>query len=637
MVSLRLNNILPFLPVLIVLLLFSRLVYAQTNRNNNANQYLQLRGDSLNRWNQLANAFEHAGDYEKALGFYRQLYNATPTNIIFFDGVRRCYTQLKQYDSLIAILHRELETNRTDITLIGYLGDAYFKSGDQKKAFEIWEEGIRTLGNSAGAYRAIAHFVIWNRQYEKAISMLEKGREQSTDKLNFTQDIAGLYSAILRYEDATREYLALLKLSNGTMLDNVRIRISSYTSKPDGLQAALKVSSAMALENSSDIDYQKIYGWILLEAKRYDDAFAVEQHIDGLVKANGKEILSFGEQMMQDRAYSIAQRSFQFFIDHAEDSTLIPQARFGCAHAIEEQALRSDTSGRTGNNAEQNSSQLRKAIALYKKIAEDYPGSDYGLQSLIRAASLYYNSFFELNNSIDLLKKILSEYSSARYTPAVLFLLGDVYTARGDLQKADSLYSILLSPENGFVDDVRQLASMKSIRISYYRGEFDSVLAQLKPLAAASKFDVANDALELQIFLQQHIKVDREALILYAKAEFLTEQRNYSEALALLDDILQRFKSTLLFDDVLLRKAEWFRRIGHWPDAIQACERLLHEYAESIYADKALFMIGDIYEHDADKKQEAIQTYERLLEQFPSSFFTDDARIRIRRLRGESI
>jgi tetratricopeptide (TPR) repeat protein len=196
---------------------------------------------------------------------------------------------------------------------------------------------------------------------------------------------------------------------------------------------------------------------------------------------------------------------------------------------------------------------------------------------------------------------------------------------------------MLLLPESNASDEVRRQADMRSIRIAYYRGDFDTVLARLEPVTSELRSDAANDAIELSVFLKAHLPGGKEPLVLFSKAQFLAIQRKNSEALAVLDDILQRFKSTLLFDDVLLEKAHLFRMMGRWPEAIQACERLVNEYGESIYTDKALFLIAEITERDAGKKEEAIRAFERFLERFPSSFLADDARKRIRRLRGESI
>ena len=123
----------------------------------------------------------------------------------------------------------------------------------------------------------------------------------------------------------------------------------------------------------------------------------------------------------------------------------------------------------------------------------------------------------------------------------------------------------------------------------------------------------------------------------YARAEFLITQRRYPEALALFDEIVQRDKSTLLFDDILLRRGEIFRTMGRWKDAVESCQRLLKEYPESMYADLAQFLVGEIYESDAKMKPEAVQAFEQLLEKFPNSFYADDARKHIRHLRGESI
>jgi len=73
----------------------------------------------------LAQSFEQVGDWERASSIYISLHDADPQNYLFFDGLRRCYIQLKQYDKAIALVERRLVLQPRDENLLSVLGGLY--------------------------------------------------------------------------------------------------------------------------------------------------------------------------------------------------------------------------------------------------------------------------------------------------------------------------------------------------------------------------------------------------------------------------------------------------------------------------------------------------------------------------------
>ncbi|MBF8247802.1 MAG: TPR REGION domain-containing protein, partial [Bacteroidetes bacterium] len=49
----------------------------------------------------VAQSFEQSGDWERAALLYEELYKHDPKNYVFFEGLRRSYTQVKKYDEAI--------------------------------------------------------------------------------------------------------------------------------------------------------------------------------------------------------------------------------------------------------------------------------------------------------------------------------------------------------------------------------------------------------------------------------------------------------------------------------------------------------------------------------------------------------
>lgn len=583
----------------------------------------------------LAQAYERAGDYANALPIYEQLYHSDESNVVIFDALRRIYSQLKMYDNAIAIITQRLDSQRNDISLFGLLGDCYYKSGKEEQAYAAWKRGIDLFNNSTSAYHVVAKFMIENRLYDRAIQMLVEGRDRSADRTSLTQEIGSLYTMLFRYEDATREYLSVVTEKGLPMMEVIRQRMSQYITKPEALRAALDVTRSEAARHDENVALQMLLAWLYQEAREYDDAFAVYKNIDLLMNAQGHEILNFAERIMKEHIFLTAAKAFREYIDQYTAQPALSQAKYGYARALEEMGTLPDTAGGTTSAAGNRSSWLRDAIDSYNALAVEAPQSPYARLALYRIAQVKFNVYFDTNGALRALEEVRQRSRDSEMNPDAALLTGDIYIARGDLDSALYAYRQIIGTGAGQAQ--KNLSSFRCIQIEYYRGEFDSALAHLVPLAEETASDIANDAIQLQWFIQNHRVNPEDALKAYAHAEFLSRQHKYSEAIAVLEDIIKRFPSSLLLDDALFFTGDLYRSAGQFPHALEVYQRLVKEYPESIYADQSLFAVAEIYDYSMRQKEQAITTYESFLERFPNSFLTGEARKRIRLLRGDTL
>ncbi len=585
----------------------------------------------------LAEAYEHAGDYAKALPIYEQLYHTDENNLIVFDALRRTYMQVKRYDEAIAIVTKRLDRAGADIALFGLLGDCYYKAGKETEAFATWSRGITVFNNSATAYRVIANYLIDNRLYDKAIQMLIEGRDQSTERSSITQEIGLLYSLTFRYEDATREYLSIVAEKGLPMLEVIRQRIDSYIAKPEALRTALIVARRETARHEDNVALQMLLAWLYQEAKEYDDALTVYKNIDVLLNAQGREILNFAERIMKEHAFQTAAKGFKEYIDHYPAQAALPQAKYGYARVLEELGTQPDTSGETANTPASRISWLTEAIHSYNVLVSEHPQTQFARLALYRIALIKFNAYFDINGALRALDEIRERYPDSETNPDVAITTGDVHVARGDLDHALSSYRAILRTNVTCGQTQKNLALFKCIQIEYYRGEFDSALTHLAPLAQETTSDIANDAIKLQMFIQYHRRNQDEALKVYAHAELLSRQHKYTEAIAMLEDVIKRFPSSLLLDDALIHIGDLYRSADQFIHALDSYQRLVKEYPESIFADQALFTTAEIYSNEMHEKEKSIATYESLLERFPNSLLAGEARKRIRILRGDTL
>jgi hypothetical protein len=60
--------------------------------------------------------------------------------------------------------------------------------------------------------------------------------------------------------------------------------------------------------------------------------------------------------------------------------------------------------------------------------------------------------------------------------------------------------------------------------------------------------------------------------------------------------------------------------------AISSLEKIVEKEIPGIFADKAVFLLGEIYQYAVKDNEKASRAYEKLLEEFPGSLYFDRCR-----------
>jgi cellulose synthase operon protein C len=593
----------------------------------------------------LAQSYERSGDYESAAKMYEEVYAKDSTNYGIYDALRRVYMQIKRYDDAIALMERRLRLQPTDINILAQLGRAYNFNSNDVKANEMWGRAIATSPKSETVYRVVCAAMLENRQVENAIKMYLRGRTEIGKPDLFTIDLAYLYTLVLNYSEATREYLNLLK-NDVMQLNYVQSRISVYTGRPDGLASATKVVEERSKLEPDNLMVLELLGWLYMEGNNFDNSFDIFKRIDDKTKSGGLELQNFGERALKERAYGTAGRTFQYIIANYPKFNMMAQVKFGNAQSLEYAGAERDTlnlfgernpfpdSGKPANEAQPG---FTGAIAEYKKIVAEYPSTEIAARSLLRVAKVMYDRFYNLNEAYSSLEVIRTQYGA--FVPVVMeaqLLAGDVYRAMGDLDKAEAAYTSVL----GFrtvTHDMQDKATYNLAEMLYFRGKFSEAMLKFGELTKNASANITNDALDMLLFLQENMKADSVALKEFAKADLLQHQRKLSEALAQYELVQKTYPSTPLIDESLMSTGDVLTIMKRYPEAIASYDTLMKNYPESIVLDKAFMKEAKIYSAGLNNKAKAISTYESLLQKYPNSIYISEARKRIRELRGDSL
>ncbi len=575
----------------------------------------------------LAQNFEEADEWEHAVTLYEELYKSEPTNYIFLDGLRRSYTQLKEYDKAISIIRRWFITHPRDINLMTTLGGLYYDSGNETAADSVWKVVLSIDPNNVQSYRIVANEMMQHRLYEQCIRTYIDGRTMSKSEVLFADELGSLYAALQQYTSATQEYLRLMKI-NPDQLSFVQSRLSAFILKPEALRAASEIVKAELKISSDNIALHRLYVWLLMEERRYDSALEHYRMIDRLANANGSELFNFAQQLNQEHASATAAEAFKEIINRFDKSGLLPYARFGYARALEELSDEVDTL------APKSQPSYRDAIQIYESIAAAQDHPDLAVQSLFRVGVIKFEKLFDLDGALSAFNKIKEFpntmnilYDAAIKTGEVQMARNDLIGARKEFERTAELPLVIYQDQ----------AVFKLAELNYFETQFDTSLSLLKRFDSNLNTDLTNDALQLQYFIQENKTSSLPALIEFAKADLQMRQRKYPESLSHFEDIVQQYPTTLLIDDAMMKIGELHLKLKQTNKAIEAFHFIADSIQLSILKDKAQFRIAEISESVLHNKTQAITAYEKLLERFPNSLYAEQARKRIRLLRGDGV
>ena len=141
--------------------------------------------------------------------------------------------------------------------------------------------------------------------------------------------------------------------------------------------------------------------------------------------------------------------------------------------------------------------------------------------------------------------------------------------------------------------------------------------------------------MKLSLLIADNLNLDttNTALLAYANAELLFEQKKYIDCLTKLNELENNFPNHTLIDEVLLKKFHVFVKIQEYNNALNVLNIICEEHYYDILYDDALFYQADIYENIFEDTEKAKEKYEELPLKTPNSIFIDKARKRYRVLR----
>lgn len=566
----------------------------------------------------LAESYEKNGDYQNASRIWRELYDIRPERDEFFYGVIRTNKALNQFKQLIPFIENHLNIKKTS-SLLALYGEILWLTGSFDEASQKWNQAIELFPNDNQTYIDVAAIQISLRLFDRAINTYKTGRKTLNNSSIFSDELSQLYTILNNYKEGTEEILKYFEESRNQPITQGRINalIGSIESKTYILDELRK-----RYKNSDDPEFRRLYAWYLRLINNHAEAFEQFKQIDKLVNAKGYEILNFANISLRDGEYSIALEAYAYLIDQGKTNTFFQNALFGYAKTLELSIMKEEKLSKN---------KVLGIIDRYRRIISEFPNSQNSDEAYIRIANLYLHQLNEPEKAARELNTLLKVSGNRRITANASNLLGTIYLMQNKLEDAKVLFSNVSKKFEKLAPEEYYFALYKLAEIEYYSGNIDTAYSRYIEISNLSNTDVANDAIEKILFIDQNRNFNK-AFASFTKAELLEFQKNYNLAIENYFLAYESAPLSNLAELSLIRIAQIYFLQSKFSDAIKTLEQLLDKHKETIYGDLALITIANSYfaESNYDK---AIEKYTDLLSKYPRSIYLEEARNKIRIIR----
>ncbi|MGD1944816.1 MAG: tetratricopeptide repeat protein [Croceivirga sp.] len=571
----------------------------------------------------LAKQYFNDGEFEKAVVFYEKLVEKNPRRTDYSEGLVACYQQLERYGDAEAFLLDKVKDSYAFPTFFIELGYNYTLMDQPEQASEFYQKAIQKIEENPNFGYAIGYRFQKYALLDEAITAYTKAMSLKPE-LNYDFQLARIYGEKGDIEKMYQSYLRLIyegKTSRANVLRNLDDFITDDPSNTNN--SLLRKTLLVNAQKNPDVLWNELLSWLFIQQNQYKSAFAQEKAI---YKRTGETSLdrlaNLGEIALENNDQETAIDAFAFIVDNASQ----PKTKL----RGELQLIDIDLMKAKGKKLDAIEKQFESLLETY-----GYDGKTLQLQ--IAYANFLTFKREQPNPAIKLLKRSLKE-PLGRFGKAYLKMaLADILVYDQRFNEALIYFSqVQKSLKN---DVLGQDARYKVAQTSFYKGDFDWSLTQLKVLRSSTSQLIANDAMQLSLLISDNSFEDstQTALKKYARADLLAYQNKTEAAQSILADILTNHKGEKIEDEALLRQGELFERNDKFDEARLNYQKIVEFHGEGILADDAHFALGQLYENALYDGEKAKYHYEKIIYNYQDSYYFPKARKNFRRLRGDTI
>lgn len=572
----------------------------------------------------LANQYYQNKEFGKAAELYGQLYSNTKSDGYFSIYVD-CLLGIPDYETAEKAIKKGIRGSSSDS--YWYLQWGFLKKaqGLMDESAKMYEKAISTLSNNPAEYPNLANQFINRREYEYAEKVYVKARG-SQNQGQYNYELARIYYYMRNYDQMLNEYLEWIKQKESN-LEIVKSNLQSIlsTDNDNELSAQMKTYVLKRIQQEpAQLNYNRLLIWLFVQDRNFVAAMRQAIALDKRTGTEDANILDLANVSASNKYYDDALKAYDYLISKGRNAEYFYTASQQRMQMYYEQFI---------DKGILDVAQAKELQNLFDQTFATLGISAKSVGLLIEYAHL---RAFYLNQPAEAIKTLTDGLILAGLNPqqisAMKEELSDIYVYSGDLWEAVIAYSQVIESNkaNPLGDDVK----FKKAKLGYYMGNFSWAKAQLDALRASTSKLIANDAMELSLFISENLENDSTAtpLRIFARADLHLFRNNFAGALAALDSVSSAYPDNSLVDDVDFRKAGIMQKQGKFEEAAVLLKTIVADHSWEMLADDALFQLATIYENKLNRKPEAMELFKKMLTDYPASVYVVDARAEYRKM-----
>ncbi|MDR0763125.1 MAG: tetratricopeptide repeat protein [Bacteroidales bacterium] len=603
---------------------------------------------------QLAQKYEQQGEIDKAISLYGEAFEKDPSPYVY-ERYLKALLNAEQYGQAEKIIRQFQKKSANPLLVqidLGYLEllkeraaaaaaaeqqqqqknrkvSKKSQQSSQLKSEKIFQDIIDNLSNNISPYilqECSAALLSKTGSAKYSILLYQKARTDSKNNDFYAEELGSLYRQNGQTQEMLREFMKALKKDEKKLQqiqENIQVFIGTNPQKGQEIRQTLYQQAQKEQQNKS---VQTLYLWILWQEKLYAEALKQAEVYGKTFNDNGEKIFETAMLATVNNDFVNGEKGFKYLIENG-NRDIAQRSKTELLNLYFAQIEREQT--RDGARIEKIKNEY---IALYSQMERNAKALP-----IARNLARIYGYYLGLSDSAEELLYSVLQWTGVSATDkaqAKIDLAG-ILLYSGKVWDATLLYGQV---EKDFKqDNIGFYAKLQNAQLSYYIGEFEWAKSQLDVLKAATSKVIANDAMELSLLIKEHPSSDSSyyGLELFAKAEFFTYRKLYSEALQTLDTLLSAPFEYDLYDNAWFKKGEIFTALDNTEQALNAYEKVYSNYGESLLADDALFAAAELYEKTGNNER-AKELYEKIFMDYGGSSLAVLARERYRVLRGDA-
>ena len=582
-----------------------------------------VQGQDIN----LANQYFSNGEYEKAASIYSQISAKEPHNDFVFKRYFDCLLNLERFEEAEKATRQQIKRSPENSAYYVMLGDMYERTDRRNDANKQYQMAVDKIQPDFGAVTRVANTFISSAKYDYALAAFERGNTLLRDPNRFAYNMADVYRRKGDTPKMIEYYLNALIAEPGRQA-TIQMLFERYVAPTDFDELQKQIYAR--LQKDDNPEYIEILAWTFIQKKDFKSAFRQYRALDKRLNENGQRVYKLAVSAAENKDYDAAISAYEYILN--EKGRLNP---FFFDSKREVMACRRK---KVTESYDYSRKDLEVLINDYEQFLNEYGRGKQTSGILLEYAELMALHVNDLKKAIALLDELIKTPGLDRNTAArVKINLADYYLMDGDVWESTLLYSQV---DKAFAEEqLGQEARFKNARLAYFNGDFEWAQAQFDILKAATSRLIANDAIDMSVFIMDNLDMDTtsEAISLYSAAEMLTYQNRFAEAFLKLDTLRRTFPDHSLQDDILYLEAQIFEKKRDWEKAASRYEEIVEKFSQDIRADNALYNLAQIHEFHLNNIEKAMELYEKLFIDYSGSILAVDARKRYRILRGDKV